>query len=193
MGSIGFGNLQNLWVKRHWNSCAVRPNFRIRMILGEQWRPVIFALEMWPISHQASQRLVLGIICQRWLAYSPLPLREMGLSSNVEKSAIKWEKGLSMKSYLHVVSTRDTFHACLWLEEWYPWDITPFWRWIVLTRWCLFSLSCSTKQVQPHKTIWPGIMRIEKNQIVNFVIGCSIQPSQGSKRVANIGKPVNMC
>ena len=88
---------------------------------------MVFALEMRPISHQASQRLVLGIICQRWLAYSPLPLREMGLSPNVEKSAIKLEKrhksaltlekGLSMKSYLHVVSTRDTFHACLWLEE----------------------------------------------------------------------------
>jgi hypothetical protein len=36
-------------------------------------------------------------------------------------------------------------------------------------------------------------MRIEKNQIVNFMIGCPVQPSQGSKRVANIGKPVNMC
>ena len=126
--------------------------------MREQWRSVIRALEMWPISHQAPQRLVSGIICQRWLTYSPLPSREMGLSPNLEKSAIKWEKrcesaltlekGLSMKSYLNVLSTRDTFHACLWLEELCPRDINPFCRWIVLTKWSLFSFSCSTEQVQ---------------------------------------------
>ena len=57
----------------------------------------------------------------------PSSLREMGLSPNLEKSTIKLEKrhksaltlekGLSMKSYLHIVSTLGTFLACLWLEE----------------------------------------------------------------------------